>query len=338
MDDTRHFASLAHRPLSRRGFLGALAASAGGASLVGAGGGGPGGSKTPAAGTTASPGATASASASAGGITPMLLTSEYVVNQDNRFVVGLLNEQAKLVKNAKVHLRFFTIGADGSTGTLRGEGDADFFELNITGAHAHDTSPQNAVADESVSFYILNTPFDAAGKWGVEVEVTPEGATDPVRIQQQFEVLAKPQTPGIGALPPASQNDTTATNPDPSTLCSRAPACSLHDKTIASALGKGRPLVVQFSTPAFCATRFCGPVLEVLLAQVPNYRDRVDFIHIEVWQDFQLQKYRPAVQEWGLLTEPYTFFMGSDGRVVGRFEAIFSDEELTSALEQLVNL
>jgi hypothetical protein len=107
---------------------------------------------------------------------------------------------------------------------------------------------------------------------------------------------------------------------------------------IADVLGKGRPLVVQFSTPAFCETRFCGPVLEVLLAQEPAYRDRVDFIHIEVWQDFQSRTYRPAMLEWALPGEPYTFFMAGDGGVVGKFEAIFTDEELASALEQLAAL
>ena len=95
---------------------------------------------------------------------------------------------------------------------------------------------------------------------------------------------------------------------------------------------------MQFSTPAFCQTRFCGPVLEVLLQQVPAYEDRVDFIHIEVWQDHQLQKYRPAVQEWHLPGEPYTFFMNKDGIVVGRLESIFTEEELASALDQLVKL
>jgi hypothetical protein len=103
-------------------------------------------------------------------------------------------------------------------------------------------------------------------------------------------------------------------------------------------LGKGRPLVVQFSTPAFCQTRFCGPVLEVLLKHVPDYQDRVDFIHIEVWQDFQLHQYRPAVQEWNLPGEPYTFFMGKDGKVAGKLEAIFSEQELTGALDNLLKL
>jgi hypothetical protein len=104
---------------------------------------------------------------------------------------------------------------------------------------------------------------------------------------------------------------------------------------IADVLGKGRPLVVQFSTPAFCTSRFCGPVLEVLLTQVPAYQDRFDFIHIEVWQDFQLQKYRPANLEWKLPTEPYTFLMDGQGRVVGKIEAVFTEEELHNALERL---
>jgi hypothetical protein len=71
---------------------------------------------------------------------------------------------------------------------------------------------------------------------------------------------------------------------------------------------------------------------------VTTYQDRVDFVHIEVWQDFQLQKYRPAVREWNLPGEPYTFFIGKDGKVVGKIQAIFSEEELTSALDQLVKL
>jgi hypothetical protein len=134
-------------------------------------------------------------------------------------------------------------------------------------------------------------------------------------------------------LPPASQNDTVATNSNTASLCSRDPICSLHDKVIADYLGKGRPLVVQFSTPAFCETRFCGPVLDVLLEQVPDYEDRVDFVHIEVWQDFQVRQYRPATQEWGLPSEPFTFFMAPDGRVVSFLEAVFTTDELTTALE-----
>ncbi|HYM14684.1 MAG TPA: thioredoxin family protein [Dehalococcoidia bacterium] len=338
MSDADLFSSLMRRALDRRAFLrGAAGAGAGGAALIAFG-----------CGASSSPKATPSAVASgtpapggtgaAGALHPALLTQEFVAGQDNRFSVGLLDGAGKLVKNAAVHLRFYTIGADGKTGTFRGEGDATFVELNVPGAHTHDSSPGSAVADDSVAFYVAHTPFDVAGKWGVEIDVKPDNGGAPEEVQVPFDVLDKSQSPGIGTVPPASHNDTTATNHNPASLCSRVPVCPLHDKVIADVLGKGRPLVVQFSTPAFCATRFCGPVLEVALTQVPQYQDRVDFVHIEIWQDHQLQQYRPAVKEWNLPGEPYTFFMGKDGKVAGRLEAIFSDEELSSALKQLVAL
>ncbi len=339
MSEELNLESPLRRAVRRREFLrGALAATAGGAALyaVGCGSSSRGGGKTPAAGGTAA----ATSAANPAGLTPAILTTEFVAHEDNRFAVGLLNAQHKLVKDAKVRLRFFTIGADGKTGTFRGEGDAQYVELNVPGAHVHDRSPQGDVSEDSdsVSFYVVNTPFDVAGKWGVEIAVTPNDGSKPSQIQTSFDVRDKSQSPGLGTAPPASHNDTIYTNKNKESLCSRDPMCPLHDKVIADVLGKGRPLVVQFSTPAFCQTRFCGPVLEVLLQQTLKYQDRVDFVHIEVWQDFQLQKYRPAVQEWNLPDEPYTFFMASDGKVAGKLESIFSDEELTGALDQLVTL
>lgn len=323
------------RALTRRAFLrGAFALGAGGAALYAIGctddAGDDGGDGTPPSGAT--PGGTAAAS----DITPVLLMSEFVAGRDNRFAVGLIRG-GKLVKDAAVHLRFFTLGEDGTTGTLRGEGDAEFVELNIEGAHEHDASSEEAQFDDAVSFYLVKAPFDVAGRWAVEVAVTPQDGA-PAQIQTAFDVRETPRVPALGKVPPASTNDTAATNPNTESLCSRSPACDLHDLVIADVLGKGRPLVVQFSTPAFCETRFCGPVLEVLLSEVPNYRDRVDFIHIEVWQDFQLRQQREAVRQWNLPTEPFTFFMNRDGEVVGWLEAIFTEEELRSFLDQLVAL
>jgi len=327
--------------VDRRLFLrGAFVASLGGAALytVGCGSGDGTNATTPQAIAGATTAPMGSASASAGSLKPVLLTSEFVMNQDNRFAVGILDRDGKLLKNAGVHARFFGIGTDGSAGTLRGEGDLRYTELNVKDAHAHDKTSGSGASEEDVGFYVANTPFDQAGKWGVEITATPHGGEQPATIQAPFTVLEKSGSPGIGTIPPASRNDTTATNFNGESLCTRDPICGLHDKVIGDVLGRGRPLVVQFSTPAFCQTRFCGPVLEVLLSQVARYQDRVDFVHIEVWQDFQLQKYRPAVQDWHLPGEPYTFFMGKDGNVVGKIEAVFSEEELTSTLDQLVKV
>ena len=329
-----HISRLATRALARRAFLRAAgSASVGGAALYlvgcGSSGGGSASLKTPAAmmNTAIAPGSE--------GIRPVLLTREFVVNADNRFLVGLQDGDGKLVKDATVHLRFFKIGADGSTGSLRAEVDMQYRELNVPGAHTHDGTAGDTVTEDSVSFYAAATPFDEAGAWGVEVAVrTTTGA--PSTVQLPIDVLHEPETPADGSLPPASQNDTAGTNANTESLCSRDPICGLHDKVIADLLGKGRPLVVQFSTPAYCQTRFCGPVLEVLLAEVPAYQDRIDFVHIEVFKDFQLQQYRPAVEEWNLPGEPYTFFMDSDGAVRGRLEAIFTTAELVAKLESMV--
>jgi hypothetical protein len=139
-------------------------------------------------------------------------------------------------------------------------------------------------------------------------------------------------------VPPASRNDTAATNPDAASLCSRDPACNLHDLVIADVLGDGTPLVVLFSTPAFCETRFCGPVLELLLDRAPRYAGKINFVHIEIWRDFQTRTYREAVREWGLTSEPYMFLIGRDGKVTGRFDSIFGNDELDLALERLASL
>jgi hypothetical protein len=343
MTDTPSFDRLLRRACDRRDFLrGALGATIGGVALYTAGCGDGGSPAATPAGTGATAKAGASAMPTTGanpvGLRPSLLTQEFVAGQDNRFAVGLVDSQNRLLKNSDVHLRFYVIGADGATGTFRGEGDAEYVELNIEGAHAHDESSQAFAGDDSVSFYVANTPFDDVGKWGVEITATPKDGSAATKIQAPFDVLEKPKSPAVGTVPPASTNDTAATNPNTESLCSRTPACNLHDTVIADVLGKGRPLVVQFSTPAYCVSRFCGPVLEVLLGQVPKYADKIDFIHIEVWQDFQLQQYRPASVEWNLPTEPYTFFMTSAGKVAGKIEAVFGEEELVSALDQLVKL
>ena len=331
---------LGGRRLPRRGFLqGALAASAGGAALYAIGCSSSTNQPEPTKPPTSTP--VPDATQLAGKITPVMLTAEFKANEQNRFAVGLLDASGGLVKNATVHLKFFTVESSGgtpTTGTLRGEGDMTYNELNVTDAHAHDKSTGAAASNDAIGFYLTNAPFDQVGTWGVEMSVTQVEGTAPQPVQAPFNVLADWVTPGPGAEAPKSQNDTLATTTDPASICSRDPICPLHDKVIADSLAGPRPTVVQFSTPAFCQTRFCGPVLEVLLQQVPAYQDRVDFIHIEVWQDHQLQKYRPAVQEWHLPGEPYTFFMNKEGFVVGRLESIFTEEELASALEQLVKL
>lgn len=328
-----HDLTLLARALSRRAFLrGTAAVSTVGAAafVIGCGGGGSEAStETPPVGDpTVSPDSTPAPDE----VTPYILTSEFVAGEPSRFLVGLLDANADLVREARVSVQYFALGADGSTGTLRAEGEAPYIELDVP----ESASGTGLELGEKVGFYGTGASFDAAGRWVARISATLAGGSTIAPVDAAFEVLSAYRIPALDTAPPASQNDTFDTNSNVASLCSRDPVCPLHDKVIADQLGRGRPLVVQFSTPAFCETRFCGPVLDVLLDQVPAYQDRIDFIHIEVWQDFQLRQYRAATQEWGLPTEPITFFMRPDGTISSFLESVFSGDELTARLDGLL--
>jgi glutathione peroxidase-family protein len=63
--------------------------------------------------------------------------------------------------------------------------------------------------------------------------------------------------------------------------------------------------------------------------------ENVRFIHIEVYTDNDPAKgYNEWMKEWKLPTEPWTFLVDSDGRIVDRFEGTVSAHELESAVRE----
>jgi hypothetical protein len=119
------------------------------------------------------------------------------------------------------------------------------------------------------------------------------------------------------------------------------PNPELHDVTVAEALQGDRPLVVAFATPAFCLTRFCGPVVERVVVPIwENYGDRVEVIHIEPYdiptaRDGRLEPI-PAMAEWGLETEPWVFVVDADGNVAAKFEGIMDYDEVAEAIDRVL--
>ncbi len=66
----------------------------------------------------------------------------------------------------------------------------------------------------------------------------------------------------------------------------------------------GKPTVVLFATPAYCATRICGPSPEAMSALQRRYGDSVSFIHIEIHPGSDMTKPVGTFDEWHLSTEP----------------------------------
>ena len=72
--------------------------------------------------------------------------------------------------------------------------------------------------------------------------------------------------PQVGAPLPPFDTPTVEDGRGVNPICTREPACPLHDvSTQSSALSAGQPVAYLIGTPAYCQTAVCGPVLDLLL-------------------------------------------------------------------------
>lgn len=185
-------------------------------------------------------------------------------------------------------------------------------------------------------------------------EFTPEVAgfhdftmqTDSGEVFSQVQVV-EPDDPTLeGLVGPGDQLPAieTPTVDDPrgvTPICTQEPPCDLHEVTVAEALGDG-PMVLLVATPAFCQTAVCGPVLEVMIDQMPEFPG-VRFVHAEVFADPENnsnpvvpEDFAPVVDALGLPFEPVLYTVGADGVVQERLDYIFDGTEITEAVQRLV--
>lgn len=168
----------------------------------------------------------------------------------------------------------------------------------------------------------------------VTVGATYAGATGeaPLRVQDPAKTLVPfPGKPMVSAPSPTPANPLGV---DP--ICTRDPACPLHDVSLDAALAEKRPLAVLFSTPARCQSRLCGPVLDTLLDQRDAFADRVRFVHVEIFAARTGNALSPTVKAYNLEAEPVLFLASADGVVRERLDNAFDRREARAALERLV--
>lgn len=112
----------------------------------------------------------------------------------------------------------------------------------------------------------------------------------------------------------------------------RTPPDDMHDQSFASELGK-RPQIIIFATPALCQSRVCGPVVDITQQVKHDLGDKLNFVHMEVYNKNQVnQGYRPQMKQWHLRTEPWLFAVNRKGIVTARIEGAFSRDELKAAV------
>ncbi|WP_420643787.1 hypothetical protein [Candidatus Leptofilum sp.] len=196
--------------------------------------------------------------------------------------------------------------------------------------------PAKNYSDYEVPYWVAYPTIPSPGFWGVTAEVAlADGRT--VSSQFTLEVNAESESVTIGEPAPLSENRTLATEPDISKLNSgNDPDPAFYQLTVADAVASGKATVVGFITPGLCETRWCAPVLNSVATVRNEVGDAANFIHIEVYEDFQALTYVPEMAEWGLQSEPYIFVLDGDGQVTASLPGPVSPRELTQALNQVL--
>ncbi|MBK5230687.1 MAG: hypothetical protein JJE27_05880, partial [Thermoleophilia bacterium] len=148
-------------------------------------------------------------------------------------------------------------------------------------------------------------------------------------------LVADDPAPAPGERAPAIKTDTLAdAHGDVSKIDTRVPPSGMHAISLDAALKKHKPIVLIFATPALCSSRVCGPVVDVAEQVKAKVGDAAIFIHQEIYNRNDPSKgYRKPVRQYGLTSEPFTFVIGADGRVVTQLQGPFVAEELETAIK-----
>ena len=180
--------------------------------------------------------------------------------------------------------------------------------------------------------YSARIAFPSDGGWLVFVEGHPSGVVQNGASQPSTTVVyggttvavgrrSQQPIPGDKAIPVASPTFSNHRGVNP--ICTRSPACSMHDVSLDVALRSGKPTVLIISTPRFCTSRTCGPVTDIVDSVKRASGSGLSFVHVEVYKDDTdapaKQILSPAAAAWKLASEPSIYFIRADGTIAERF-------------------
>lgn len=270
---------------------------------------------------------------------------EPVAGREQRFMVGLSANDGDLIGFGEVAFEFTPLDA-GDEAVEPVTARAAYILVAGQVPPEDLTGPRRIAPSEGVGVYATRVTLDRPGFWEVRVVGSLDGAE--LVTEASFEVYDQPFNPFPGddaprtvqllagdarARPGAidSRADEDGTVPDP----------ELHAVTVADAIAAARPVMVVVSTPVYCVSRFCGPITDTVQQLQARYGDRMAFVHLEVWADFDNQVIGAAAAEWILRegaegAEPWVFLVGADGKVVERWDNVASDLELEAAIEAVL--
>jgi hypothetical protein len=260
-------------------------------------------------------------------------TGSVFVKGNNRFGFALFTTSRAQITNASAVVYVAPVGG----GQAEGPFVAHYQSLAVKPQFESQTTSQDPLAAKTL--YVATLPFKKPGRYQVLgmallddrlVAATP--AAPPL-------VVVPPKAdpvPAVGDTPPRIHTPTVDdVAGDLKQIDTRIPpAEDLHRVDFADSLGK-KPTVLVFATPQLCQSRVCGPVVDIAEELKSEFGDKVDFIHMEIYNDNVVAKgFRPQVAAFHLPTEPWVFVIDKQGKIVARMEGAYSVDELRAAVEK----
>ena len=249
----------------------------------------------------------------------------------NRLVFTILDADGRPYGDAEVQFRFFYLDGP-NPDQVQSQTSARYIGGHVPAASA---------------LFSSRVDFDQTGGWNIEA-VIRRGDLRPTLARTGIRVKARSDSPSVGQPAVPSLNPTLSDTPIEQLTSARPTGdVDFYRLTIAEALSQAKPLLIVFSTPAFCRARTCGPQLEAAQALKQDYGDRMNFIHIEIFQrpdlllageDKDDPAVRAAVREWRMQREPLVYVIDAEGLVFDRLEGYAPREELEESVRGVLGL
>jgi hypothetical protein len=218
--------------------------------------------------------------------------------------------------------------AKNETGRAAGPFPSRWFELE-----AYETTKDRSPRSPLRGFYGAEVEFPEPGNWMVAATIQADGG----RAAGQGGVPVAAEVPaavGSKAKPLATPVATTAAGRK--RICTREPACPLHEISLDDALKAGRPTVVNFGTPLLCTSQICGPVVDEQMVVADKVGDKASFVHVEIYPSRDTSKPVRALTEYGFTTEPWLLVVDRDGVIQARYEGPVTAGQIDAALRPLL--
>ncbi len=260
-----------------------------------------------------------------------LFSSSFVITAGTpqRLSFGVVDGDQDLTDDQPLSVRILSDGQELETQSVRAR-VVDHDHPPGTGDHEHASINR---------YYALTTTLPEPGIYDLEIDIDGQIMLLPVQAFAKAEVAV----PGPGDEFPALSTPTLDDHRGVDPLCTLFDGpCSFHTQTAADVLAQGRPMALLVATPAFCATSYCGPVLNTLIDVAESFPD-ITPVHVEPWAnptegsgltDPNLRT-SATVDELQLTFEPTLFLVDGNGIVVERIDNVFDRTELEEALARL---